>query len=220
MKYKIPKNFLSGFQILSQLDKKEIEELAKLLGELPVGSNVQEFQSAIQTNKELSENALKSADTIFSLGGLLLEIKADDSLNQVAEDLTNAYAKEGEEEIGTEQREQLIHNLLIVLQKAENLKKTFKAYRLLFENTRSFRKSRVMTDMRMIFDDDFQKKNQTGLIIHQLKLEYIEDNTSKEFFISLDNDDVLKLSEELKRSLEKEECIKRDFDQVQFINIK
>lgn len=220
MRYKIPKDFLPGFQALSRLKKQESEKLAVILGKLPVGSNVQELQSAIQKNKKLSEDALTSAETIFSLGGLLLEKKEDDSINQVAEDLTNAFVKESDVGIDPKQKKQLSQNLLILFEKADNLKKTFKAYQLLFENTRSFRKSRVITDMRMIFDDDFDKKSQAGLIIHQLKLEYLEANMSKEFFISLDNDDVLELREELKRALEKEDCIKRDFDQVQFINIK
>lgn len=220
MRYKIPNDFLSGFKALSHLKKKEIERLAELLEELPVGSSVQEFQSAIKSDAGLSEHALTTADAIFSLGGVLREKKADESIEQVAEGLANAYGRvcEGKKDKG--QIEFLSGNLTLLLEKAENLKKTFKAYQLLFENARSYRKSRVITDMRMIFDDDFEKENQTGLIIHQLKLEYVADNELKEFFISLDKDDVLALREELKRSLEKEECIKRDFNEIHFINLK
>lgn len=220
MRYKIPNEFLSGFKALSQLNKQEIKKLTSLLEKLPVGSSVQEFQSAIKKNKGLSEQALMTADAVFSLGGLLREKKEDDPIGQVAEDLANAYFKQCGEKIESDKLERLSNNLLLLLEKADNLKKTFKAYQLLLENARSYRKSRVITDMRMIFDDDFEKENQTGLVIHQLKLEFVEDNEVKEFFISLDNDDVLSLREELKRSLEKEVCIRRDFDKINFINLK
>lgn len=74
--------------------------------------------------------------------------------------------------------------------------------------------------MRLIFEDDFNKFPQSGLIIHQLKLEYLENNEQKAFFITLDSNNILKLKEDLNRALEKEASIKRDYDKVHFINIR
>ena len=219
-RYKIPTDFLPGFKTLSQLPEKEVVKLAEILESMPVGMDVQDFRSAIKKEEGLSDESLLPVDAIFSLGGLLLEKKADESVEQLAEDLANAYGRECEETIESGIIDHLSKNLLLLFERSDNLKKTFKAYHLLFENARNYRKGSIVTDMRMIFDDDFEKQHQAGLIIHQMKLEYVENNSLKEFFISLDRDDVIALRKELKRSLDKEECIKRDFDKIQFIEIK
>jgi hypothetical protein len=218
MRYKVPNDFFPGFKVLSGLKEDEVEMLAILLEELPSGFNVQEFKSAIKIDERFSDKTSISADAIFSLGGLLLDKRAEDSLAHVAQELANAFVLESDGE--REQTKNLSRNLLLLFNKSDKLIKTFKAYHLLFENTRSYKQSRVISDIRMTFNDNFDEKNKTALIIHQLKLEYVSNNELKEFFISLDKNDILDLRDELNRSLEKEGCIKRDFDKINFINLK
>jgi hypothetical protein len=218
IRYQIPKAFLPGFRALSQINSEEAAELAARVEKLPVGADVKEFQIAIKEETGLSETSFLSANAIFSLGGLLLDDEGE--VEQLAEDLSDAFCKGSKEEVSPAQKEQLRQNLITIFKKAENLKKTFKAYQLLLENTHNYQKSRVITDMRLIFEDDFNKVPQSGLIIHQLKLEYLENNEQKAFFITLDSNNILKLKEDLNRAIEKEACIKRDYDKVHFINIR
>lgn len=218
MDYQIPKSFLPGFEAISRLNHEEVILLAEALEQLPVGFGFQEFKAEIREKEGISETALIAANSIFSFGGLLLKNK--DPLEQLAEDLSDAFQQEQKDDFKPEQIEQLKQNLIILFNKAENIEKTFKAYQLLSENAHNYQDSRVITDVRMIFDEDIQTTNQTGLIIHQLKLEYLENNQVKSFFISLDNDDLLKLKEELNRATEKEDSIGKNNPNINFIKLR
>lgn len=217
-KFQIPEAFLPGFQELAKISSDDAEKIGVLLNQLSVGVTNQDFREAIQ-KAELSKNLQQSADTIFSLGALLAGKDGGDA-TELASGLSDAYREQNKEEISDEEALRLKSNLLILLQNGDKLKKTYKAYQLYSDNVHTYRDSRVLTDIRLLFNDDVESIPTCGLILHQLKIEYIEDDEVKSFFVSLDIDDLLTLSENLQRALRKEESIKRNQDRIDFISVK
>lgn len=212
--YQIPERYLKGFQIIASQPPEAIQRMGALLKEMPIGGDLSEFMKAFQ---EETEPFLLLAETIFSLGGLLVEETDYEALSQ---SLTLAYIKQMGDGVVPEEKKRLEGNLKLLFDNAGNLKKTYKAFQLLTENQRNYMGSRVMTDIRLIFDEDIGAPTQTGVITHQLKLDYQDADESKQFFLSLNRNDLIELKNELERALEKEKHIKQDQKQIGFVEIK
>lgn len=86
---------------------------------------------------------------------------------------------------------------------------------LLLEYEHLFLSSRIITDIRPVFDSDLNKIPAGALIVHTLKVEYKQGNEEKDFYISLDTNDVKKLREQLDRAEQKAESIKLMLNQAQ-----
>lgn len=217
IRYQIPNNLLPGFQILAKLLPEQIQELSKIIKSFPVGNSVQELQKELKPISFLKEDDVV-AITLFSFGELLQS--NEETLESLVKELGFAYQQKINQVLSAEEREQLQNNLLQLFQHSENLRRTFKAYHLLSENACIYRRSRVLTDIRPIFDKDGDKPPTDGLIIHNLKLEYIANEELKEIFMSLDYNDILDLEKQLKRAREKTAQIKSTYPNLNFINIK
>lgn len=86
---------------------------------------------------------------------------------------------------------------------------------LLLEYEHLFLGSRIITDIRPVFDSDLNKIPAGALLVHTLKLEYKQGNEEKDFYIALDTNDVKKLREQLDRAEQKAESIKLMLNQAQ-----
>lgn len=213
IKYQIPPVFIEGFKTLSQLPREEVNRIGDVLNELHPGSNAEKFENELK-KAGISVKGVTTSKALFSLGQLLL--KSAEPLEDLVRNITDSIVDKNGEMDG----ELLENNLLIILKNAGNLKKTFKIYQLLSENAHTYRSAKIVTDIRLVFGDNLENAADSGVIIHQLKLEYLKDNHKQSFFISLDSGDVQRLLETLNRAIEKENCIKRDNENIHFINIE
>lgn len=218
IRYDIPERFLPAFEVLATLSSTETNILKQLLHDFSVGGNPRELQHAL-TKEKFIEDAVLMANSLFSFGELLFNNKKED-WDTLAKDLGDAYEKKASPSISNLTKEQLVKNLWELFQSSENLIQTFKAFRLLSENSHIFRQSRILTDIRPLFDETCEQVPKDALIIHRLKLEYAINNDIKEFFISLDYNDILDLEKQLKRAKEKEKQLIKTFSNLNFIQIK
>ncbi|MFW5886139.1 MAG: hypothetical protein ACOCUL_00140 [Bacteroidota bacterium] len=217
-KFQIPEAFLPGFMELSKLSPEDAEKIGILLNQIPVGATIQDFRETF-TEAGLPENIQVTAETVFSMGALLAG-ETENDLTELATGLSKAFQEKNQGKITNEEAQQLKRNLLIILKNGDNLKKTYKAYQLFSENARIYRNSRVMTDIRLLFNDELDSNPRSGLILHQLKIEYVENEKPKSFFVSLDREDLVSLSENFQRALKKEESIKQNQDTINFLTLK
>ena len=88
-----------------------------------------------------------------------------------------------------------------------------KAMSVLLEQQHSFTSARVLTDIRPIFDYDASKPLAGAVLIHNLKIEYMENGEEREFFVALDKRDIQLLIDVLTRAQQKESGIKQFLDQ-------
>ena len=214
----IPDDVVPAFNKLSQLSTEEAQKIAFLLEQYPIGGDFADFQRIFKESG-LSEQIPNIDETIYSFGTLLSDKRGED-IEVLARSLSDAFVKSKKGKIAKDVAEQLKKNLLIIFENADHLKKTFKTYYLFSENKQIYLESSLMTDMRLLFNDELEKPPECGVILHQLKIEYRDENTSKTFFVSMDKEDVIELSETLQRALRKEETIKKSQSNIRFITLK
>jgi hypothetical protein len=91
----------------------------------------------------------------------------------------------------------------------ESLAISAKAVTLLTDHQRTLHSLRILTDVRYVFQPDAEKEPQGAVISHMLKLSYHEGGDHKEFFVSLDGDDIANLRDALDRVDIKTATLKR-----------
>jgi hypothetical protein len=218
--YSIPTNLIEGFAILRNLPGDIISKISEALSEFPVGATQKIFVETFSKIIPEEDDVEITAASVFSMGRLISMEDAD--LNKISIGLARAYFHQSHDndEDGSETKK-LASIILILLSSWVNAKKTFKAIRLLGHNERIYRKANIVTDIRLVFDDDLSNKNRSALIIHQMEIDYfIAGNESDEFFITMDTSNLQKLKEQINRALEKEQKIKNDYSgELNFISI-
>jgi len=133
----------------------------------------------------------------------------------------------GMEEVASERlrllpgRRDVFQTRLLELLGIERLSITAKAGALSLEAEHSLMETRILTDIRPIFEPENPQAPPTGaVIIHTLKIAYRDDNQSKDFFVTLDTNGARELSEQLERANTKVESLKSvlEASQVPFID--
>src|SRR5690554_1436863 len=216
--FQIPEAVVPTFNGISKLSTEDTVEIGKLLKEFPIGGKMTDMKS-ILTRSEIIESLPDLPETIFSFGGLLAGQQGAD-LNALANNLSEAFAKKMEDKLSNEDAEQLKKNLNIIFKNADSLKKTFKAFYLFSENNNTFEESSVITNLRLLFNDNIEENPECGVILHQLKIDYRKNNEDKSFYCSLSKDDLIKLIEVIQRTIKKEETIKNSQKHIHFITLK
>ena len=69
-----------------------------------------------------------------------------------------------------------------------------------YQNERNFTESQVFTELRPIFGDDPEELPVAGVILHRLRINYVEDSKSREFFVTMDSNDIENLRKALDRA--------------------
>lgn len=214
MSISIPEEFISGFEILIDLPLYEVKEIANSLNEIPAGTGPKEFKEKLSSKFEKIDLSQLSP-TIYSLGSILLNFSKSN------EELSTMLKNSLEESLDRELDEELREKIFLILNKGENLKYTFKAFDLVSDNDSTYRSGKVYSDVRLLFDDSIRtnKENRKAVIIHNLKVEVSKDGGNESHFISLDSNDLNKLKELINRAISKEEQIRSDYSNINFIEI-
>ncbi len=219
MSWKIPHDFISGFEDLVNLSLDQVKEIASFISTIPSGTGPEKFEFSLSSSfpdLDLSE----LSPMIFSFGNILLNIEDDsiESISQMlAKDLLN-NSEISEEEI---QEKKLEEKLNILFQSASNIKYTYKAVDLISDNGILYKKGRIFSDIRLLFDDDIQasSENRKAVIIHKLKLESSKNDQDRNYYFTLDSLDLFRMKELIERAIIKEEKIKSDYPNIKFIEI-
>lgn len=122
-------------------------------------------------------------------------------LKEVYNKLQEKFGNEIEEKIFYDRMNKLLDdesNLKIIL-KTDNLKR---------QNERLFLNARLITDLRPLFSSKDEEKVIGQTIIHNFKISYEESDEKRDFFISLDNDDLHLMKEVIERAIRKENILK------------
>jgi hypothetical protein len=106
----------------------------------------------------------------------------------------------------------------LLLSQPNNTITTKKLIDLMLDNPKNFVKSTVHQDVRQAFDDE--QNFIGGLIIHNLKITFKEDNQSKDFFVSLDDSDIEQLLDILKSAQQKAIVLKTNLNIGKILEVK
>lgn len=212
-KLRVPSKRRKGLQCLAQLTDDAVKELFAAMATYPVRlypTDSDVFQHIGGQIKAISET-----DTTLVLDALMSMYPVMTTSNKPLKELVSEivasmrdHVPAGETSLDDAHLARL-HDSLLTLLKVPSLSLAVKATGILLQNERSLIASRILTDVRPVFDIDSNDIG-GGLVIHTLKLEYIAENdeTPKQFFVSLDSDDIEDLIRNLERAKQKASKLK------------
>jgi len=146
--------------------------------------------------------------TITDILGALLSLYSARSLNEIdipefVDDLGRAMASaksSGPTDVD------LFKRRFAVLLDIPSLAISAKAFSIQREQQRIFISARSFSDVRPVFSEDGEHPI-AAIVLHQLKLSYVEDDARKELFVTLDDEDLSKLQKILTRAQTKSKAL-------------
>lgn len=166
-------------------------------------------QSSSQQTIEAVIRTLKAFHSVRNDAGVGLEEFSDD----VADSLRES------EVLRDEDTTRLVSNLRDLMQ-IENFALSMKAYNLERTSERLYCKARIVTDLRPMFGDEPSEGPKGFVILHNLRIGYHEsDKRHKNFYLTLDSVDLLRLRSVIDRALEKSDSLKEHVTSLPYFGI-
>lgn len=190
----VPRYVRRGLEKLAGLTKESTQELLSVLKEekasLSGSSMLQRIAARIEEAEGLN-------DIIY----MLLSIyRARQEYGLSTDTLVERMSSDIEElGLSQDQQGQLKERLLEFLS-IKSLAVTAKAANVMTSHERIFRKARILTDVRPIFEEDDSGHPAAAVVIHMLKITYQQNDGDAHFFVALDTEDVRKLRDVLNRA--------------------
>ena len=221
IRFQIPPAYLSGFETLLTLQFDQVAQIIQFLQIIPVGTGPKTFGELFDDHfKDQTIINRQLADTLYSLGGFKLGQDEKISFIEIVDGLTKSFALSSQNVYTEDNLKSLSDNLTKVLEACRQLTITFKAFSLLSANESIFRENQIITDIRLLFNEQLEDNNRHGLVVHQLKLNVEENGEQNDYYFSLTLTDLQKLQDQITRALEKERLIKEDYkNNISFISI-
>jgi len=211
---KIPPKYREVLIGIATLSNAAVKELASVLGTAGAALTSREEASSFAAQLKVI-TAKEGVEIIEALLPLyMLKGSSTKSTDEFVEDIIASL------KIGTDTEKKLtqkkvtaLTDRLTKLLGLEAIDISAKALSVLLEQQHSFTSARILTDIRPVFDHDTSKPLAGAVLIHNLKIEYMESGEEKEFFVALDKRDIQLLIDVLIRAQQKESSIKLFLDQ-------
>jgi hypothetical protein len=204
----IPPQYLSGFEELANLSDEEFKKIQQGLEKVRPVSSIDGLVAKLYQTEDFKADL---ADIFSSIGSLVPYIESKQTIGEIANDIADLSI---DEEILKEegQRESYI-NRLVVLLTGKQVFYASKADDLINNYGNTFILSRIVTDIRPVFDIELTEEIRAGMIIHNLTIHYQSNDEPyhKNITLSLTPDDVQELRRVLDRAELKEERLQAIF---------
>lgn len=189
--YAIPGRYLEGFKRLASMSDDEFERLAKAAADASPSLSLHGLYHDVAERAGLPyEEANELLEAVFSAGSIAWR----DSLSaaELSADLASDQLEQPVERFQERLRRLLVTPAIAV---------TVRAVQLIADEHLTVG-SRVITDVRAVFpedaDEDFRPK--AALVLHSLRLDYLEHGEHRTFVTYLDKSDIVKLRRALDRA--------------------
>lgn len=206
-KIAIPTSVQDGFLAISKLNEKDIEFILSIITKVDPGDELDGVEERLVDR--FGKSSSKLLQTIVSFSGL---VEKGGNTEQLAIDLASSFTESLDSEISANDTSNLKNNLLKLLTNINSLQKSINSKKSLYDNESLLRSTKIITDLRILFQDDLSDKNRDGLIIHKLHVEYNQNFESKEIYFTLDLKDLNKLKSQIEKALEKDHILRNDFN--------
>ncbi|WP_016990267.1 hypothetical protein [Flavobacterium sp. ACAM 123] len=204
-KISIPEEVKEGFIIISEMKKNDLDSLVNILKNINSGEKLNDIEERLV--EFFGKKSRILLQTIFSFRSLL--DNEDSTVEEVAKNLSESFLLENEDLIV--EASVFEENLVIILSNFGSLKKNINSRRSVFDNESVLSSTKLITDLRIIFEDDLSSKDRDAVIIHKLHVEYQNNFSDKELYLTLDLEDLNKLKSEIDRAIEKDQVIREDY---------
>ena len=190
---------------LARLGDEQVHELSQRLGEVPV--QVFPGPEALQRVEGIS--GLEGDDDAKNIAALVLQLlwsqsSRKRSVTDLADELIDAFSKADKPQSLSPQKLQTLRGRLEQLLSINNLLVSQNASSLLLEYERVFSVSRVVTDIRPVFEGLKTETVAGGLVVHTLRITYYKpDGETEEFYVAMDDEDLSQLGSMVERAKSK-----------------
>ncbi len=216
--YIVPPDYIPGFESIIKLDPLQLDNLTNIISELKIGERFDRLiRRASAHLQPLSEIELNNI--IRSLVSLV-EIfdSSNRNIPKFSSDFSESYV-ESNPTATKEDGDKLKINLSKLLTKYDYIRITSKAFDIIQENPINFRKARIVSDIRFVFDDDLEKDSKYAVVVHNLKLECYNPEGTLNFFAAMDLADLKKMRTVIDRAIEKDRIIRENKHTIDIIDL-
>ncbi|TFI53917.1 hypothetical protein BLD44_012955 [Mastigocladus laminosus UU774] len=211
----IPDRYKPGFEKLLSVDNKTVNEFIESLKQAQPSLLIEDLASAVASKVQ----ALTIEEIVDVLEALISLYNFRDYSGESIEELVERIAQSVQDDeelpnISDEEKQEFERKLTTFLEFDSVLSITSKAIDVVRDHERVFTRSRVLTDMRPVFESDIEKGPAGVAIVHMLKIEYADLDGTHEFFVALDSIDLEQLRQHLDRADRKAKSIELMLDRV------
>lgn len=221
LQYKIPEVYQPGFVILTSMSDDSFSRLQPMLVETKISETEESLAAKLVELLSISqEDAKILSSTIFSLYYLLLVTNS--TFQELATGLGIAYRSFGPQ-TNEDDEKRLTSRIETIISLKTNLFYTVKSRALYGESLSVFEDCKVITDIRLTFDNQsIDQGYKGGMVVHNLKLVFRENDESINMVIACLSKDLDKMKAAIDRALDKEKLIKEGnlSKEITFIDIK
>ncbi len=215
-KLRIPERQKDDLKFLLTLPKNVQTEIIEFIQSVPFGmSNNSLIEYAFENIKSLSrDNIIKILSIYFSLYAAKDDLAYDDMefINNLKESLIELQDKEL---VPDQNSLEILERMFNSKNKLSKSRKIIKEYLI---NNNNYDSSKITIDIRPVFDSE---NNLLGsAIVNELKIIYENNDVEKNFFVSLDENDINELIMALNTAKEKISIIKNNFKDLEIIEIR
>lgn len=206
---RIPKESYGGFAKLLQLTPEQLHEfLAALRSTVPTFSTARFSARVADSVSFAADDVREMVDVLTSLHYIRAEM--DLALEDFVDVVCDALADVEDDAIPkpNDGDWQGVRNRLTLVLGVETLGVVAKANVLWFQQDHSFADTQILTDLRPVFGPNPEEAPAAAMIVHQLRIEYIEGLARKEFFVAMNVADLQRLRATLDRAERKEESMR------------
>ena len=208
--FQIPEQYKLGFEKLALLSNEVFERLLDIIQNSSPTIHIEDVAGAAY--KQYGIDIGDSSDIVLAIKSLYPVIEAEYvPEDQLIAGISKSLQDESTVDLSDDTIERLQFRLYEILKIGGSLEIASKAEEIKLEHANILSNSRVLTDIRPIFKKEIASDNSIGgaLISHILRIKYENINGSQESFFNLNSNDLIKLYEQLKRALEKEDVLKQ-----------
>ena len=213
---KIPDQHKKAFGDYISLDSQTRKEILdflqkqELLGSGPTelfNKSKEHFHEKIESIQDLFDAFFTITRTYFSLG--------TEEGQRFLDDVSDAILALADYDLEIDLKSEL--NSLI----SSSLGVTSKIFDLLLESEKSYINSKIITDIRPVFNEDLSKEIKAAVIVHNLSIKYRNiDNTSSTIIVTMDEEDLRQLNAQIDRALKKEKSLFATLDgKINIVNV-
>ena len=215
-KLNIPDRYRPGLAAIRMLDGKSVQEIRDALEGIKKAGDV---ESGSKTPDDVAMNAIASVPTtktntkqiavaVAALYGVksAREISTEDFVEEVCDAMESLTSED--QRLPHTEREAFRDKLLTILG-AELFGLVAKVYDLATDDESTFCQARILTDLRPVFGPKVQDGARGMIVMHHLKFAYHEGSKEhKNFYITLDADDLRTLKQLIERAEAKAKALK------------
>lgn len=208
-KIQIPKTIEMGLAELFNLSDEVRLQLISEMGKLEPTLKPKILVTIIKAKlSAITAHDIESAiNTIASLS--FARMSLEKSVSEFSADIVEAL-EEGEHKpqgLNERNRDSFIVHLAKLLDMPA-IRISSKSDELLHQHEHALSKVRIITDIRPVFGGESMNFPEAAVLIHMLKITYIQEDSLKDFFVAMDSNDIKLLRDALDRAEKKAESLK------------